>query len=151
MDPTLLAQQHKLFQKMSERGITLFASTGDNGAAQLSCDGSEYIKAISSPASDPNVTGVGGTTLIATPPTAKPDGTVNTVGGTYQSESAWNETALLGGPAATGGGVSSIYKKPLYQYLVPSIRRLEHALAAGHLVQRSRVQRRARVLHLRCR
>ena len=122
MDPGLLAREHKLFQKMTEQGITLLASTGDDGAAQVSCDGSKFIKAISSPASDPNVTGVGGTTLIATPPTAKPDGTVDNVGGSYQSESVWNETTLLGQPAATGGGVSSVFRKPAYQFLVPSLR-----------------------------
>jgi subtilase family serine protease len=122
MDPSLLAQQHKLFQKMTDQDITLLASTGDDGAAQLACDGNSYIKAISTPASDPNVTGVGGTDLIATPPTANADGSIATVGGTYQSESVWNETALLGGPAASGGGVSSIYRKPAYQFLVPSLR-----------------------------
>jgi subtilase family serine protease len=122
MDPALLAQQHKLFQQMTEKDITLFASSADDGAAQVSCDGNSYIKAVSTPASDPNVTGVGGTTLIATPPTANPNGTVATVGGTYQSESVWNETALLRGPAASGGGVSSVYRKPIYQYLVPSLR-----------------------------
>jgi subtilase family serine protease len=123
MDPSLLAQQHKLFERMSNEGITLFASTGDDGAGQFSCDGTQLIKAISTPASDPNVTGVGGTSLVATPATANPDGSVKSVGGSYQSESAWNEIASLGELVATGGGVSSIYKKPAYQSLVPSLRK----------------------------
>ena len=47
------------------RGITLLASSGDQGAAQPSCDGSSWIQSTSSPASDPLVTGVGGTELDA--------------------------------------------------------------------------------------
>src|SRR5437870_11055281 len=37
---------------------TLFASAGDDGAAQLSCDGSSLVKAVSSPAVDSLVTAV---------------------------------------------------------------------------------------------
>ena len=85
MDPNDLARQHKLFAKMSRQGITLFASSGDQGAGQPTCDGSAYMKAVATPASDPYVTGVGGTDLIA-------DGT----SGQYQSESAWNESAIFG-------------------------------------------------------
>jgi subtilase family serine protease len=104
MDPSDLARQHKLFAKMSKQGITLFASSGDQGAGQPTCDGSAYMKAVSTPASDPYVTGVGGTDLIA-------DGTT----GDYQSESAWNESTLFGDAVAGGGGVSVIYTRPSYQ------------------------------------
>jgi subtilase family serine protease len=121
VDPKLLAQEHRLFQRMSGQGMTIFASTGDQGAAQVSCDGSQYFKAISSPASDPNVTAVGGTSLVATPATVNADGSINP-NGQYQSESAWNESALFGDAVATGGGVSVVYSKPAYQYLVPSLR-----------------------------
>jgi subtilase family serine protease len=106
MDPNDLARQHKLFAKMSKQGITLFASSGDQGAGQPTCDGSAYFKAVSTPASDPYVTGVGGTDLIA-------DGT----SGQYQSESAWNESTLFGDAVAGGGGVSVIYTRPSYQTL----------------------------------
>jgi len=102
-----LTRQHALFQRAVQRGMTLFASSGDSGAGQPSCDGSDTLfKSTSSPASDPNVTSVGGTTLHA-------DG----VTGAYQSETTWNESALLGGPAAGGGGVSVFYHLPLYQLL----------------------------------
>jgi subtilase family serine protease len=104
MDPTDLARQHKLFGKMSKQGITLFASSGDAGAGQYTCDGSAYFKAVSTPASDPYVTGVGGTTLIA-------DGT----SGQYQSESVWNESTLFGDAVAGGGGVSVLFTRPRYQ------------------------------------
>jgi subtilase family serine protease len=101
MDRQLQAQQHRLFEAATRKGITVLASSGDQGAAQPSCDGSTYIKAASTPASDPLVTGVGGTRLFA-------DG----VTGAYQSESAWNEPDF---ESATGGGFSILYHTPLYQ------------------------------------
>ena len=101
MDPQLEAAQHRLFAAATAKHITLLASSGDQGAAQPSCDGSTYIKAASTPASDPLVTGVGGTRLFA-------DG----VTGEYQSETAWNEPDF---ESATGGGFSILYHTPLYQ------------------------------------
>ncbi len=118
MNPSLLKAQTKLFRKMTSRGITLLASSGDSGAAQPSCDGSSFIKAASTPASDPNVTGVGGTDLIATPPTGtQPTSTAAnpsfevTPGGHYISESVWNE----GIGDAGGGGYSVVFERPDYQ------------------------------------
>ena len=34
MDPALVARQHKIFDGLSAKGVTLFASSGDNGAGQ---------------------------------------------------------------------------------------------------------------------
>jgi subtilase family serine protease len=100
-------RQHHLFQQAVLRGMTLFASSGDQGAGQPNCDGSQgYFKSVSTPASDPNVTGVGGTTLHA-------DG----ITGAYQSESTWNESAIFGDAVSGGGGVSVLYHLPLYQLL----------------------------------
>ncbi|MGH2933224.1 MAG: S53 family peptidase [Gaiellaceae bacterium] len=104
MDPSDLTRQHKLFAKMSKQGVTLLASTGDSGAGQYTCDGNAYFKAVSTPATDPYVTSVGGTILTA-------DGT----SGRYQSETAWNETELYGDAAGGGGGVSVLYTRPSYQ------------------------------------
>jgi subtilase family serine protease len=91
----LLRNQHRVFSAAGERGITLFASSGDQGAARPTCDGTSLVMSASTPASDPNVTGVGGTHLVA-------DGTT----GTYQSEAAW---------VRSGGGFSTIYRRPGYQ------------------------------------
>ena len=114
MDPTLLSEQHALFAKAVRKGITLFASSGDSGASQPSCDpnSTAALFAASTPASDPNVTGVGGTTLTADPST-----------GAYQSETAWTEPIFGCNPPAlaatdvncSGGGFSSIYARPFYQ------------------------------------
>lgn len=101
MDPTLLRAQHDLFQKAANKHITVLASSGDQGAAQPTCDGTSYFKAASTPASDPNVTGVGGTRLFA-------DGTT----GAYQDETVWNEPDF---EAAGGGGFSVVYGTPSYQ------------------------------------
>jgi subtilase family serine protease len=113
MDPTLLSEQHALFAKAVKEGITLFASSGDSGASQPSCDpnSTAALFAVSTPASDPNVTGVGGTTLTA-----------DTTTGAYQSETAWTEPFGCNPPAiastdvnCSGGGFSSVYKRPAYQ------------------------------------
>ncbi len=113
MDPTLLNEQHALFAEAVSKGITLFASSGDSGASQPSCDPNSTAaqEAASTPASDPNVTGVGGTTLTADPST-----------GAYQSETAWTEPFGCNPPAVaatdvncSGGGFSTVYKRPGYQ------------------------------------
>jgi subtilase family serine protease len=113
MDPTLLSEQHALFAEAVRKGITLFASSGDSGASQPSCDpnSAAALFSASTPASDPNVTAVGGTTLTADPST-----------GAYQSETAWTEPFGCNPPAVapsdvncSGGGFSSIYPRPGYQ------------------------------------
>ncbi len=63
VDPTLLKQEHQVFAKATLKHMTLFASSGDQGAAQPTCDGNSWIKSASSPANDPLVTAVGGTEL----------------------------------------------------------------------------------------
>ena len=105
MDPALLAQQHNVFGQLAKENITLFASSVDQGAALPTCDGTGYFKATSAPATDPQVTAVGGTQLIAQPAT-----TLGT-GGTWINEVTWNESA----GRATGGGVSTVYSRPSYQ------------------------------------
>jgi subtilase family serine protease len=104
MAPADRANMHATFESAHAKNITLFASSGDQGSAQPACDGSDsFFLSTSIPATDPNVTAVGGTNLIA-------DGR----SGAYQSETTWNETALFG-PAATGGGHSVLFNRPSYQ------------------------------------
>jgi subtilase family serine protease len=112
VDPALLRQENTLFAKATKEGMTLFASSGDSGASQPSCDGSSAVFAASSPASDPNVTGVGGTTLNADPVT-----------GSYIGETAWTEPLFgCNFPAVdfndincSGGGFSTLYARPAWQ------------------------------------
>jgi len=115
VDSDLLAAEHRLFAKATLKHITLLASSGDEGAAQATCDGSSWVRAASSPASDPLVTGVGGTELHAAGYCLTQlgcDPTTNPAAGTYQSEIAWNE---FDSAIATGGGLSVLYRTPLYQ------------------------------------
>jgi subtilase family serine protease len=111
MDPTLLSQQHAVFAQAVRKGITLLASSGDSGASQPACTGDGALFAASTPASDPNVTGVGGTTLYA-----------DTTTGAYDHETTWTEPYGCNPPAigpddvnCSGGGFSAIYARPDYQ------------------------------------
>jgi subtilase family serine protease len=112
MDPTLLAQSHTVFQHAAAKGMTVFASSGDSGASQPGCNpGDPALKAASTPASDPDVTGVGGTTLTA-----------DTVTGAYQGETTWTEPFGCNPPAVastdvncSGGGFSTVFSRPGFQ------------------------------------
>jgi len=112
LDPTLLREEHQLFGQATAKGITLFASSGDSGASQYNCAQTAAIKAASTPASDPYVTGVGGTTLNATDPA-----------GNYVGETAWTELIGSCNPPATapsdincsGGGFSTLFARPSWQ------------------------------------
>jgi subtilase family serine protease len=97
-----LAAAHRIYTQMADEGITVFASAGDDGSAQPTCDGSGEKLAASTPASDPAVTGVGGTQLFADPRS-----------GVYDHEVVWNEGRTFG--AAGGGGFSSYFDQPSFQ------------------------------------
>jgi subtilase family serine protease len=127
VDPAILAEYHDLFAAATKQNITLFASSGDQGAALPTCDGNSWVLAASSPASDPLVTAVGGTELQAAGwPAGCTDSTTcpspSPVPGTYQGETAWNEgppfgdfQPFFGSTEATGGGFSVLFDEPPYQ------------------------------------
>ena len=110
-------------QKGNALGITWLASSGDSGAAGCDYDVEEATQGlgVNLPASVPEVTAVGGTEFN--------EGALNywnstngVSGGSaisYIPETAWNDTAasvaLRGSMAASGGGVSAVYKKPAWQ------------------------------------
>lgn len=106
MAPAVFAAQHQAFQDAASENMTVFASAGDYGAAEPDCTGTGYFLSVSTPASDPLVTAVGGTHLDA-----------NHTTGAYYFETVWNNS---GEPAgfdfgAGGGGFSTIYPRPYYQ------------------------------------
>lgn len=96
--PEILAEEHRVFQAAHAQGIVLVASSGDFGAAERDCSGN-LVPGVSTPASDPLVTAVGGTNLNA-----------DRVSGAYASETAWGN-----GMNASGGGFSTLFKRPGYQ------------------------------------
>ncbi len=123
VDPNLLKAEHQVFVEATLKHMTVFASSGDEGAAQMTCDGNSWTQAASSPASDPLVTGVGATELLASP-TCRDPITLNEIPcasgvapGTYGSESTLNEPPGLftSGNFSTGGGFSTMYHEPFYQ------------------------------------
>lgn len=102
---------HKSFAMAQNSKSTVYVSAGDSGSANVECDktGNPVVlaKGASYPASDPLVSGVGGTTLLANK------------SGAYVGETTWNESAV--GAGATGGGFSAIFARPSYQNGVPGI------------------------------
>jgi subtilase family serine protease len=93
----------QIFAQGASEGIAFFAAAGDDGAY----DCGDNNLAVDSPADDPNVTGVGGTSL-----------TLN--GSSYGSEKAWsctdsNCTQQAPNGSGGGGGVSQQFTLPKYQ------------------------------------
>jgi subtilase family serine protease len=95
------AENNALGQLTGE-GITILASSGDDGAYGRGPNGPYNVE---DPSSQPFVTGVGGTTLFT-------DGNSN-----YEGEQVWNELASFAG--ATGGGISSYWTIPFFQSSEP--------------------------------
>jgi subtilase family serine protease len=90
-----------IFKQGAAEGMSFFAASGDSGA--YDCNDSNL--AVDSPASDPYVTGVGGTNLQLN-------------AGAYGSETAWsNPSAVQRSPkgAGGGGGLSNTFVLPSWQ------------------------------------
>lgn len=104
MAAATLQAMHATFANGTAEGVTFLAASGDEGATQYTCDYTGYLSstAASTPATDPQVTAVGGTDLTADLQT-----------GAYQSETVWNESTTYG--IAGGGGYSTLYARPKYQ------------------------------------
>jgi kumamolisin len=88
-DASLMQSADNAFAQGAAEGIGWFAASGDDGSADCGSGGDS----VDFPASDPNITGVGGTSL-----------TVDN--GSYGGESAWS---------GSGGGTSTVFSNPSYQ------------------------------------
>jgi subtilase family serine protease len=93
-----LQAEASLFEEAAAQGQTVLAASGDSGADDCQTGAGA---AVDDPASQPDVTGVGGTTM-------------RLGAGGAASETVWNST-WAGGAGAGGGGVSSIWPRPSYQ------------------------------------
>lgn len=90
-----------IFKQGAAQGMSMFAAAGDSGA--YDCNDSNL--AVDSPASDPNVIGVGGTNL-------------QTNGGAYSSESVWSnpsDTQRSPKGSGGGGGISNTFAQSSWQ------------------------------------
>lgn len=125
-DFTFFLQEYDyLFALGSSTGMTFMASSGDEGA--LECVPNTYFigklpaswqLAVSSPASDPNVTAVGGGNL-------ETNYVVGSLTSTYVAENAFGDPEIpydpyglgpvSGGYWGAGGGISQIWAQPFYQ------------------------------------
>jgi subtilase family serine protease len=103
-----------LFQEASVQGQTIVSASGDDGSEDCYA-GTPLVGtqlAVDDPASQPYVTGVGGTTLSQLGP--------------RPTETTWNNgnnvvvSALDIGPGAGGGGLSSLWSIPAYQSDAPA-------------------------------
>jgi subtilase family serine protease len=121
--PKSLLQLRTAYMRARAAGITMLASTGDDGAANVMRNGSTFFlhPTINWPSSDPLVTALGGTQLH-----------LNAKGKHTAPDNVWNDTfnqavqeAFTGGPGpnpfATGGGKSVIFARPSYQSGVQSV------------------------------
>ena len=111
-----------LAQEANAEGITWVASSGDAGAAGCEHQQIDPVgvsgPAVQSPASTPEVTGVGGTEFNDGTGSGYWNTTYDSHGGSalsYIPEMAWNDTALEGDLASGGGGASVIFPKPAWQ------------------------------------
>ena len=110
---SLVTAESTLFEQAATQGQSIFAATGDSGSED--CGSGSTTLAVDDPASQPYVTGVGGTTLTALgpPPT----------------ETVWNESAR--GAGAGGGGISTYWTMPSYQANAPSSLNVINAHSSG--------------------
>jgi len=92
--------ENTVLTELAAQGQAVFASAGDNGAY----GNYTYALNVADPASQPMLTGVGGTTVFTVP------------GPFYQAEEVWNELGI--GLGATGGGISRVWPIPSYQNAV---------------------------------
>jgi subtilase family serine protease len=124
----ILVAYHELFLQGNAQGITFLASSGDS--AGKGCPSVDYLfgkpgvfeAGVETPASDPNVTAVGGTNLVTTYIPGSLDSE-------YATENAWSDPEIpydpygvgetaSGGVWGAGGGFSEMWPAPAYQSLV---------------------------------
>jgi subtilase family serine protease len=125
----VLRAYDELFMQGNSQGITFLASSGDSAgkeciSANYIVDGQpgHFIAGTSTPATDPNVTAVGGTNLVTTYIPGSLDSA-------YATENAWSDPEIpydpygfganvKGGVWGAGGGLSAMWPAPSYQSLV---------------------------------
>jgi subtilase family serine protease len=110
-------QLQGVYSAAIKEGMTMVASAGDVGATGVKPNGTTFYSypVASWPATDPDVTAVGGTSL-----------NLDANGSRLSADKSWNDTynAAVNGllynsappsPTATGGGKSRIYRRPSFQ------------------------------------
>jgi subtilase family serine protease len=136
----ILKTNHRIFQQGNAQGITFIASSGDSGGFDclpaalfgnnLPPPVLSFIAGVNSPANDPNVTSVGGTNLQTAGVPTVDDATYSSENADFDAltpamievtngdGSASEVVTLNNNTFGSGGGISTIWPKPLYQFLV---------------------------------
>ena len=99
--------EEPIFQQMASQGQSVYAAAGDSGAYDAYNTNAQYRQTlcVDDPASQPYVTGTGGTSLAT-----------SGAGGAYRSETVWDD----GAGDAGGGGISALWAVPAWQQGVGS-------------------------------
>jgi kumamolisin len=99
---------------LASQGVSVFSASGDNGSNPVETATTDSYSAsaprgVTFPASDPSVTGVGGTTVEYNVNASQVF--------SYGGELVWDDLNPTDGsmPGASGGGVSSLFTKPSWQ------------------------------------
>ncbi len=115
LSPQLLQESDAIYKEAAAKHISVFGSSADQGVSAPTCDFTSFFTTpvVNYPATDPYVTGVGGTYLDTT------------LSGKYLGETTWSEVAFDpstgNNNGATGGGISKVYLAPSYQKGVAGI------------------------------
>ena len=104
-NPQSLLGLRSAFWNALAHGVTVLGSSGDAGATDYQLNGSDLypFRVNSWPSSDPLVTSIGGTML-----------TLDDSGNRLAPDVVWNDLKD-GYGGATGGGLSSIFRRPFFQ------------------------------------
>ncbi len=99
------------YKNAAAHRVSVLGGSGDacpSGARTVSPQGfadSYFTKRVAAwPATDPLVTAVGGTQMH-----------LDAAGNHTQPDTVWNDTNLFNSPAASGGGLSTVFSRPTYQ------------------------------------
>lgn len=100
--PELAELERPIFEQMAVQGQTVLAATGDSGSEGCYSppDSSDQSLSVWEPASQPEVTAVGGTSVASI----------------TAADKSWNDVF-----GATGGGISALWPMPAYQLPLGSI------------------------------
>jgi subtilase family serine protease len=106
--PSMIQGEYTAFLQMAMQGQSIFAASGDSGAADCaSAQPDNTTPQVDDPASQPYMTGVGGTSFYGR---FDPGMSVNPSYPLLPAEQIWNNDLGSG-----GGGVSTLWASPSYQ------------------------------------
>ena len=122
-DLSLVKSENTLFEEAALQGQSILAASGDTGSAGCIKDTGGGQLAVQDPSSQPYATGVGGTSLY-TEANGQPALWNPAVPTNPLLQSVWNDRQLTTGegetqPAATSGGISTLWSMPAYQKDTP--------------------------------